>query len=262
METISNHRATLAELGAGFLLTVPQRDRVKAQTEIYKFIRWFGLHRNADELSPVDVGSYGELISPSAVKLLKSFLAYMCKKGFTRANLSPHLRAKRPSANLTALQPRPRGQTTLTAEGYAEMESELANLKNQRASVIEEVRRAAADKDFRENAPLQAAREQKSHLEGRIEELEATLKLAKIVDGSQSTVRIKIGDTVVLSELSCHQESSYTLVDPREANPTKGRISVASPLGKVLLDKEKGQVVEVAAPAGVFSYSIEDIHQG
>jgi transcription elongation factor GreA len=262
VESISNCKSTLVEVTADFLLSIPSQDRVRTQTEVYKFIRWFGLHRKVDELSPVDVASYGEQITPSAAKLLKSFLTYVCKKGFTKANLSPHLRAKRASLDITASRQRSRGQTTLTAEGYAELELELANLKSQRSSVIEDIRRAAADKDFRENAPLQAAREQKSHLEGRIEELEDTLQLAKIIDGSQGTVRIKIGDTIVLNDLSSQKELSYALVDSREANPTKGRISVASPLGKVLLDKERGQIIEVAAPAGIFSYRIEDIHQG
>ncbi len=262
VESISNNNSTLVEVTADFLLSIPPQDGVKTQTEVYKFIRWFGLHRRVDELSPLDVASYGEQITPSTAKLLKSFLAYICKKGFTRANLSPHLRAKRASSSITASRQSSQGQTTLTAQGYAELELELANLKSQRSSVTEEMRKAAADKDFRENAPLQAAREQKSHLEGRIEKLEATLKFAEIIDGSQVTVRIKIGDTIVLNDLSFHKELSYALVDPREANPTKGKISVASPLGKVLLDKEKGQVIEVAAPAGIFSYRIEDIHQG
>ncbi|MBN2186086.1 MAG: GreA/GreB family elongation factor [Dehalococcoidia bacterium] len=262
MESISDYKSTLVEVTADFLLALPPQDRAKTQTEVYKFIRWFGLHRKVNELSPVDVASYGEQITPSAAKLLKRFLAYVCKKGFIRANLSPHLRAKRASSHITASRRSSQVQATLSAQGYAELKLELANLKSQRSSVVEDMRRAAADKDFRENAPLQAAREQKSHLEGRIEELETTLKLAKIVDGNQGTLRIKLGDIIVLSDLSSRTELSYALVDPREANPTKGKISVASPLGKVLLDKEKGQTVEVAAPAGIFSYRIEDIHQG
>jgi transcription elongation factor GreA len=143
---------------------------------------------------------------------------------------------------------------------YAKLETELAGLKNQLSKVIEELKKAAADKDFRENAPLDAAREQKAHIEGRIKDLESTLKLAKIMGEYQNTPRIKIGDTVVLHDLASSEELSYALVDPREANAIKGKISVASPLGKVLLDKEKGQTVEVAAPAGTFHYRIKDIY--
>jgi transcription elongation factor GreA len=75
----------------------------------------------------------------------------------------------------------------------------------------------------------------------------------------QDTSRAKFGDTVVLRDLSSGKEFSYTLVDPREANPAKGKLSVASPLGKVILDKEKGQTVEVIAPAGIFCCRIESI---
>ena len=70
---------------------------------------------------------------------------------------------------------------------------------------------------------------------------------------------VKIGDTVVLCDLSSGKSSSYTLVDPREANPTKGKISISSPIGKVLLDKKVGQQVEVNAPAGIFKYYIKDV---
>ncbi|OGN97965.1 MAG: hypothetical protein A2Z77_08830 [Chloroflexi bacterium RBG_13_51_36] len=150
-------------------------------------------------------------------------------------------------------------QATLTTQGYAKLEKELANLKNQRSQVIEEMQIAAADKDFRENAPLAAAREQKSHLEGRIKEIEAVLNQAKIMREGQDTTRAKFGYTVLLRDLSSGKEFSYTLVDPREANPAKGKLSVASPLGKAILDKERGQTVEVTAPAGTFCCRIENI---
>lgn len=260
-QNIPNHDSTLAEVAADFLLSLPLQDREKTQAEVYKFVRWLGLHRKVNELGPADVASYSEQITPPVAKLLKRFLTYMGRRRFTKVNLSAHLRAKRSSSKIAASRQASPGQTSLTTQGYAELELELANLKNQRSSVIEELRRAAADKDFRENAPLDAAREQKGHLEGRIEELEATLKLARIMGGGQSTSRVKIGDTVVLNDLSSGKELSYILVDPREANPTKGKISVASPLGKALLDKEKGQVVVVAAPAGTFDYRIQDIQQ-
>jgi transcription elongation factor GreA len=81
------------------------------------------------------------------------------------------------------------------------------------------------------------------------------------MDENQGTSRIKIGDTVVLYNLSSGKDLHYKLVDPREANPAKGKISVTSPLGKVLLGKGKGEKVEVSAPAGIFTYRIEDIHR-
>ena len=77
---------------------------------------------------------------------------------------------------------------------------------------------------------------------------------------NQSTSKIKGGDTVVLYDFSSDKQLHYILVYPREANPTKGRISIASPIGKALLGKEKGQTIKVIAPAGTFSYHIEELH--
>jgi transcription elongation factor GreA len=259
VENTSEHNPTLAEVADAFLSNLPPEERGKTQAEISKFVRWLGLSRQVKDVSPVDVASYGEHITPSAVKPLRSFLTYIRKKKFTSINLAPHLRAKKTSPKTVTVWQSGQVQATLTAQGYAKLEKELANLKNQRSQVIEEIQKAAADKDFRENAPLAAARERKAHLEGRIKEIESTLNQAKIVRGDQDTSRAKFGDTVVLLDLSSGKEFSYTLVDPREANPAKGKLSVASPLGKAILNKEKGQTVEVVAPAGTFSCRIEDI---
>ena len=259
MENTSNRNSTLAEVAADFLLSLPPGNREKTQAEVYKFIRWIGLHRTVKDINPADVASYGGQVTPAAAKPVKSFLAYIWKRGFTGVNLATHLRAKKASLKVAALWQSSQSQTTLTAQGYAKLEAELTKLKNQRSHVIEELQQAMSDKDFRENAPLDAAREQKAHVEGKIEELESTLKLARIMGENQGISKIKIGNTVVLRDLSLDKEISYALVDPREANPAKGKISVASPLGKVLLYKEKGQMVDVIAPGGISRYYIEDI---
>jgi transcription elongation factor GreA len=253
------HNPTLAEVADAFLSHSPPEERGKIQAEISKFVRWLGSSRQVKDISPVDVASYGEQIIPSAVKPIKSFLTYIQKQGFSSTNLAPHLKAKKNSSKTVAVWQGGQTKVTLTAQGYAKLEKELANLKNQRSQVIEEMQKAAADKDFRENAPLAAAREQKAHLEGRIKEIEAILNQAKIMREGQDTSRAKFGDTVVLRDLSSGKEFSYILVDPREANPAKGKLSVASPLGKAILDKERGQTVEVAAPAGTFCCRIESI---
>jgi transcription elongation factor GreA len=250
---------TLAEVVDAFLSHLPPEERGKTQAEVSKFVRWVGSSRRVKDISPVDVASYGEQIIPSAAKPLRSFLSYIRKRGFSSINLAPHLRAKKISSKTATIWQFSQTQVTLTAQGYEKLEKELASLKSQRSQVIEEIQKAAADKDFRENAPLAAAREQKSHLDGRIKELEATLNQAKIMGEDQDTARAKFGDTVVLRDLSSDKEFSYTLVDPREANPATGKLSVASPLGKAILDKEKGQTIEVAAPAGAFRCRIENI---
>ena len=253
------HNPTLAEVADAFLSHLPLEERGKTQAEVSKFVRWLGSSRRVKDISPVDVASYGEQIIPSAAKPLRSFLSYTQKKGFSSINLAPHLRAKKTSSKTAAIWQLSQAQVTLTAQGYEKLEKELASLKVQRSQVIEDMQKAAADKDFRENAPLTAAREQKSHLDGRIKQLEATLSQAKIMGEDQDTARAKFGDTVVLRDLSSDKEFSYTLVDPREADPANGKLSIASPLGKAILDKEKGQTVEVVAPAGAFRCRIENI---
>ncbi len=250
---------TLTEAAEAFLSQLQPEERGKAQAEIFKFIRWLGSSKQVKEVSPVDVASYGEQIATSAARPVKSFLSYVHKQGFSSTSLAPHLKVKKASSKTVTAWQSGQSQVTLTAQGYEKLKKELANLKSQRSQVIRDIQIAAADKDFRENAPLAAAREQKSHLDGRIKEIESILTHAKIIGENQDTTRAKVGDTVTLRDLASGQEFTYTLVDPREANPTKGKLSVASPLGKAILDKETGQTVEVAAPAGVFCCRIESI---
>ena len=251
--------STLAQAADAFLAHLPPEERGKVQSEVLKFVRWLGSSRQVKDISPVDVASYGEQITPSAAKPLRSFLTYIRKKSSSSVALASHLRAKKTSSKTVAVWQGSHAQVTLTSEGHAKLERELANLKDQRVQVIEDIQRAAADKDFRENAPLAAAREQKAHVEGRIKEIESTLNQAKIIGDNHDTTTAKLGDTVVLRDLSSDKELTYTLVDPREANPAKGRLSVASPLGKAISGKQVGQTLEVAAPAGTFSCRIESI---
>jgi transcription elongation factor GreA len=143
------------------------------------------------------------------------------------------------------------------------LESELTSLQNERPRATEEIRKAAADKDFRENSPLEAAREYSGRLEGRIRELEESLKKAIIMDEKQiADHKIKLGDTIVISDITRNEQITYKLVDAREANPIKGKLSIASPIGKALVGKTSGETIKVVAPAGIIPYKIEQIKQG
>ena len=259
MENISPYNPTLDKIAADFLLGLAPQDKEKTQIQVYRFIRWFGSHRTCGSLNPVEIASYAEQITPLEAKPLKSFLTYMRQKGLTTITLAVHLRPKKASSKLTTRGQSLQEQTTLTPEGHAKLKAELVNLQEQRTDIIEQIKRASADKDFRENAPLAAAREQKSCLEGRIQDLESALKLVKIIGEHQHGSKAKMGDTVVLCELPSGKKLDYTLVDSREADPAQGKLSIISPLGRILLHKEKGQVVEITAPAGMFRYRIEDI---
>ena len=102
MENIE-HNPTLAEVADAFLSNLPPEERGKTQAEISKFVRWLGSSRQVKDISPVDVASYGELITPSAAKPLRSFLTYIRKKKFSNISLAPHLRAKKTSSKTVAV---------------------------------------------------------------------------------------------------------------------------------------------------------------
>lgn len=260
---------TLGEAATQFFISLPAEHRLKAQQEINKFIRWYGEKRLINELTAPEISSYVEQVNssvtdpPERLVPVKDFLAYAFQQGFTRTKLAPQIKYKKASGKITKSGKRPTEHViALTAQGYVELEAELTALKSERPRMAEEIRKAAADKDFRENAPLEAAREYQGHLEGRIRELEASLKKATIIDDKQvAGHKAGLGDTIVLRDLTSSEQIAYTLVDAREANPIKGKISIVSPIGKAMLGHTKGDTVEVAAPAGTLPYRIEDIKQ-
>ncbi len=258
---------SLGQVATQFILTLPSEERLRAQQEVYKFVRWYGEKRPLIGLTIPEVANYAEQITFSTTEvveklgIIKTFLAYAHKQSLTRTNLAVHLKSKKtPPKSASPLKRRSHRKVLLTSQGYADLKAELTTLKNERPRIAEELQKAASDKDFRENAPLEAAREYQGQLEARIRKLESTLKMAILVDEQQAGGReITFGDAVVLRDLASGEQVSYTLVDASEANPIEGKISVVSPMGQALLGRMKGQNVGVKAPAGVLHYQIEDI---
>jgi transcription elongation factor GreA len=257
---------SLGEAATQFLLTLSSDERLKAQQEVYKFVRWYGEKRPLIGLTIPEVANYAEQITSSTTEvaeklgIIKTFLTYTHKQGMTRKNLAVHLKSKKTPPKST-LKRRSHRKVLLTNQGFTDLQVELNSLKNERPGIAEELKRAAADKDFRENAPLEAAREHQGQIEARIKQLETTLKMASLVDEQQAGSReISFGDTVVLQDIASGEHVRYTLVDVSEANAMEGKISVVSPMGQALLGHVKGQNVEVKAPAGILHYRIEEIH--
>lgn len=148
----------------------------------------------------------------------------------------------------------------LTQKGYDDILREIRGLEDQRPYVLEEIRRAAADKDFRENAPLHAAREQLGYIDGRLQELATIIRNATIIaQHEQSSLCVCVGKTVTLCALASGMVLCYTIVGPKEANPADGRISHISPIGKALLGHNQGEMVEVIVPSGKVQYRIVKI---
>jgi len=255
----------LGEAATRFLAGLPDEEKGVSQQEVYRFVRWYGWERALAELTAPEVASYAEHLSSSdtdyakKLGLIQAFLVYVKKEGWVKSNLAIHLKAKKRGARLQPSFKRGSSETvSLTKQGYAALEAELAALKGRRSEAIDEVRRAAADKDFRENAPLQAAREQLSHLKGQIKKLEETLKSAVVIDEKQKfSLKVGIGDSVTLRDLASGEELHYILVNSREVDPTRGKVSDASPIGKAIMGRGRGEMVEIIAPAGKLRYQIE-----
>jgi transcription elongation factor GreA len=255
---------SLSEAATQYLAKLSPKEREASQPEVYKFARWCGWESSFSRLAGPAVAGYAEQLSVSdtdyALKLVqvRAFLAYAKKAGWSRTNLAIHLKPKKGKSGpvVASVHNMPEA-VTLTREKYDELTVELENLKSKSQKLIRDIQTAAADKDFRENAPLHAAREERGHVEGRIKELEDTLKTATIInDKKEPTLKSVVGDFIVLNDLASGEEYRYMIVDPREVDPSRGKISIASPLGKALLGRQGGQVVEITAPAGKLRYQI------
>jgi transcription elongation factor GreA len=265
----TSQNLNLGEAATSFLATLPPREGEAGQQAIYGFVRWYGGERPLAELTPREVADYAAQLSSlhtsylSHLETVRAFLAYARKQGWSKVNLAAQLKPKKAKSSLPSPSrrnmPTP---TSLTKEGYDELNAEIAKLKGRRTKVIEDMRRAAADKDFRENAPLDAAREERGHLEGRIIELEAILKSATILEEKQKpTPKASLGNSIVLHDEASGEELRYTIVSPREVDPTKGKISSNSPIGKAVIGRSQGDTLEITAPAGKLRYKLVQIER-
>ena len=261
---MTGNNLSLSQAAARFL-EKGTKDTSENQGEVLRFVRWYGADRPLTQLRGHEVSLYAENFGATkgaARKLnaVKLFLSFLKSANLTSTNLGPHLRLKRPSGGARRKelsQPTP-DKIQMTCEGEQEMKEELASLVSQRPAVAEEIRLAAHDKDFRENAPLHAARDKQGHIESRIREIEAALKYAVITDSRHGS-RVKLGHSVLLRNLSSGNTLRYTIVGPAEANAANGKISSVSPVGQALLEQVEGTEVKVAAPKGTLRFRIEKI---
>jgi transcription elongation factor GreA len=150
-------------------------------------------------------------------------------------------------------------RTPMTLRGAEALRIELKRLKSQdRPNVIKAIAEARAHGDLSENAEYHAAREQQGFIEGRINEVEAKLSTAEIIDPSTlpKDGRVVFGATVDLEDQASGARLTYQIVGEDEADLKAGRISVGSPIARALVAKFEGDIVDVAAPGGVKSYEI------
>ncbi|MFN8534261.1 MAG: transcription elongation factor GreA [Dehalococcoidia bacterium] len=265
-----NETKSIGELQREYLDSLRQKkatpqDIAAAQQEISRFVRWFNADQAVQSLRPSDIERFVDEVSrtaagsPGKLQPVRDMLAFAKKAGFTSENLGSHVRIRRASKKDAKGQVREQQQIQMTAEGLEQIKSDLNALISQRPAIAEELARAMADKDFRENAPLDAARDRQAQVEARIRELEAQVRLAVVVTHHERAERVVLGRTVTLVDLDEQDEVRFVLVSPNEVDIRAGRISTSSPTGRVLLDRQVGEEISVEAPVGQVRYRIVGI---
>jgi transcription elongation factor GreA len=146
----------------------------------------------------------------------------------------------------------------LTKEGLKKLVDELEFLKStKREQLAERIKQAIAFGDLSENSEYEDAKNEQAFVEGRILNLENTLKNARLMETNDMNPDvISLGSKVVLQEMKSGREIDFTLVSSVEARLKDGKISNESPVGQAIIGKKMGSIVQVAAPAGTLEYKI------
>ena len=259
---------TLSEAFQVYVQQMPEDAKLAAQPEIAKFTRWLGPERIINSISASEIGEYSEMQTTRSTSTdaqerlatVKLFLTFLKKSGAVETNLAQHLRVRksRVAATRTRSTRIAQQQVRLTKAGYDQMNRQLSQLNEQRIALTGDIQKAAADGDVRENAPLEAARENQGMVMAKIRDIEGTLKLAVVIDGRRSDgENVHIGSKVEITEMNSSKQFHYQLVEPNESSPLAGKISIASPVGAAILGQAVGAEVAVVTPKGEQTYRID-----
>ena len=151
-------------------------------------------------------------------------------------------------------------ETVLTPEGLQKLQDELDDLKTvHRREVNDRIRQAKEFGDLSENAEYEDAKQEQAFVEGRIMKIEAMLRNAKLIDGSENPAdEVNLGSEVKLKD-AAGKPFHFTIVGSTEADPPNHRLSNESPLGIALIGRKTGDKVDVTTPRGITQYTIEAI---
>jgi transcription elongation factor GreA len=154
-------------------------------------------------------------------------------------------------------------QNILTIEGLAKLEDELDFLKSKRrAEIALRIKQALAFGDISENSEYDEAKNEQAFVEGRIVQIENILKTAKVIDEEDiQTDIVGVGCKVTLRDIELGDEVEYTIGGSAEADPINLKISNESPVGKALIGKSIGSIVDIVVPDGVIKYEILNINK-
>jgi len=149
-------------------------------------------------------------------------------------------------------------QILLTDEGLRKLEEELEYLKTQkRKEVAEKIKHARGFGDLSENSEYDEAKDEQAKVELRIVEIEKMLKNAKVIDDSEINLDVvSVGTKLKIYDHEYEEELEYSIVGSTEADPREGKISDESPIGKALLGKKTGDIVDVETPGGIIKIEI------
>ena len=257
---------TLEEAATFYLKVEAESVNQLARVEITRFTSWYGSDRPIVSMTGHQVTQYQEALGSTAdvadrLPPVKEFLAFAKKKEWTETNLGAHLRVKRTKKVAVEGDAVPEAMTVveMTPEGLAQAEDELEKLQAQRPDIQKALELAMADKDFRENAPLDAARDAQGHLEGRIQQLEYDIRHASVEAAGGGGDRAHLGSIVTATNLVSGVTVDYTLVGQNEVDAAAGKISVASPVGQAFVGRGPGEEVEVTIPAGTVRFRIDAV---
>ncbi len=150
----------------------------------------------------------------------------------------------------------------ITLQGLEKLKEELVFLKEKkRPEIVSAIAEARSHGDLKENAEYHAAKEQQSHNEGRIQEINDIIARANVIDVTKiaNDAKVIFGSTVYLVNLDTDEKIDYKIVGKDEADLKKKLIYFKSPIGKGLIGKNKGELVEVNTPSGVKNFEIKDV---
>ncbi|CAH1225602.1 MULTISPECIES: transcription elongation factor GreA [Paenibacillus] len=152
-------------------------------------------------------------------------------------------------------------EVILTPDGLKRLEEELETLKSvKRREVAERIKVAIGYGDISENSEYEDAKNEQAFIEGRIITLEKMLRNARIINSDEIvTDVVSIGVTVSVEDLEYGDVMEYTIVGTAESDPLNNKISNESPVGRAIIGKKVGTIVDVSVPAGVIQYKILDI---
>ena len=152
-------------------------------------------------------------------------------------------------------------EVILTPEGFKKLQREIDLLRGEkRREVAERIRVAREFGDIAENAEYDDAKNEQALLEHRIATLEERLLNARVIEaGDVSTDAVSIGSKVKLKDIEANETIEYHIVGSAEADPAANKLSNESPVGKAIMGRKKGDVVEVTAPRGALKFKIMEI---